>query len=215
MGYKDLYDRWKNALANERTLQSLPLQGRNPQWFDQMQAIKAQIKDLAAEVRDRVGKEHPEFRYFPQSLPFDEIQRQAKEAPLVYLAGTAHGGFALIVREQSEPQVVNLPRLSETALQERVRKYLITYRQRLGWQSELNALLEWLGEVMMAPLLEALRQAQIWLRDTPLEDMLRYWRGYPDRQVGLAFHRYLTPKVHSLNLRHPYYWAGFACVGLP
>ncbi|WP_322510205.1 CHAT domain-containing protein [Anaerolinea sp.] len=338
------------------------------------------------------------------------------------------------MREQGEPQVVSLPWLSETALQERVRKYLITYGQRLGWQDELNALLEWLGEVVMAPLLEALqgetravlipgswlgilplhaarlpqggyaldymtfayapsaqalyharrrlnggeehllavdnprgdlfytpwevhavlhyfphnhthlpgkqatrqaviealprasvlhfsthgnagwgdsqqarvllaseeslsltdlyevhlsqaqvavlsacetalpgvkaidevlslpagwmlagvprvvgslwsvddlstamlmarfydlwrgegkpvaealRQAQIWLRDMPLEDMLMYWREYPDRQVGLAFHRYLTQKSNSLNLRHPSYWAGFACVGLP
>ncbi len=65
------------------------------------------------------------------------------------------------------------------------------------------------------PVVEALREAQIWLRDTPWEELRAYCRSYPDREVGQAFHRHLSGLGATRDFRQPYYWAGFACVGLP
>ncbi len=59
------------------------------------------------------------FEYFLRSLPFQDIQHLAQEAPLVYLAATAYGGFALIV-QASGVNVLELPGLTEEALREQV-----------------------------------------------------------------------------------------------
>jgi CHAT domain-containing protein len=62
---------------------------------------------------------HPEYRYFMQALPFDEIQRQAQAKPLVYLCATSAGGLALVVSQQGI-QSIKLPKLNQAALQKQI-----------------------------------------------------------------------------------------------
>ncbi|MEJ5313563.1 MAG: CHAT domain-containing protein, partial [Anaerolinea sp.] len=222
LGFKTLYEDWKKTVEEERRLLNLPFAERHPGWFEDLPAARARVKAVAGEIRQQAGSSYPEFRYFLQSLPFEEIQHQAQDAPLVYLAATPYGGFALIVRAQGEPQAVDLPLLHEQTLRERVLgggkrrrvpgAYLGAYQHWLNlgkifpifqtaWQDELDALLEWLGEAVMAPLLEALsgeeRAVLIpggWLGILPLHAARLPQGGYALDRMTFTY----APGAHAL-----------------
>jgi CHAT domain-containing protein len=111
----------------------------------------------------------PGFAYFLKSLPFPEIQRQAAEAPLVYMLATKYGGLALIVRAGSEPEVVELPELTGEALADSLRAYLGVYTlwrnsprnsiARRAWFAALDEACRWLWDVAMGRVVEALAGA--------------------------------------------------------
>ncbi|MBC7334943.1 MAG: CHAT domain-containing protein, partial [Clostridia bacterium] len=108
----------------------------------------------------------PGFAYFFKSLPFPEIQRQAADAPLVYLLATPAGGLALVV-SAAGGQAVDLPELTEAALngwlvqtdaagQNVVGGYLPAQLAVPDWMSgALKKLLPALGRALQ-PLVEAL-----------------------------------------------------------
>jgi hypothetical protein len=140
-----------------------------------MEQAQAEWNAVIEEIRRLPG-----YETFLRSLTAEQIQEQAGDAPLVYLAATQHGGFALLVRGQGEPRVVELPQLTEKALRDRVEGpgeewggYLGAYFRwraslrpgtpkteqetaRQAWFEALESTLRWLGEAVMGPVLEAL-----------------------------------------------------------
>lgn len=203
---EDLYTRYTRIQQTIDFLLRLPNEKHPSDWSARLDEQYRLFDEILAQIRER-----DEFRYFLQSLPFKEIQRQAQDAPLVYLATTRYGGFALIVRAQGEPQAVDLPLLREQTLRERAGRYLQVYEQwlslsmgfeiRTAYQKELDALLEWLGEAVMAPLLEALsgeeRAVLIpggWLGILPLHAARLPQGGYALDRMTFTY----APGAHAL-----------------
>jgi tetratricopeptide (TPR) repeat protein len=175
IGQQDLLARYRAVDERMETLQRLAAAGaRPPDWLAQMEQAQAERERVVAEIRRLPG-----YETFLRSLTAEQIQAQAGDAPLVYLAATQHGGLALLVRGQGEPMVVELPQLTEERLQKQVigdegqKTYLRAYFRwlashqegipkteqeaaRQAWFEALESTLRWLGEAVMGPVLEAL-----------------------------------------------------------
>jgi tetratricopeptide (TPR) repeat protein len=198
IGQQDLLARYRALDERMETLQRLAVAGnRAPDWLAQMEQAQAEWNAVIEEIRRLPG-----YETFLRSLTAEQIQAQAADAPLVYLAATQHGGFALLVRAQGEPMVVELPQLTEERLQKQVLgfsakeyetlqqqaykenrqppspaellggylpayfRWLESHREgipkteqetaRRAWFEALESTLRWLGEAVMAPVLEAL-----------------------------------------------------------
>ena len=176
IGQGALLERYKAADAQVQTLQRLAVaENRPPGWLAQMEQAQAAWNAVIEEIRRLPG-----YETFLRSLTAEQIQAQAQDAPLVYLAATQHGGLALIVRGEGEPLAVELPDLTEKALRDQVEGpgeewggYLGAYFRwrallregtpdfvrdaaRQAWFEALEAALRWLGEAVMAPVLNAL-----------------------------------------------------------
>jgi tetratricopeptide (TPR) repeat protein len=116
IGQQDLLARYRALDERMETLQRLAAAGnRPPDWLAQMEQAQAEWNAVIEEIRRLPG-----YETFLRSLTAEQIQAQAGDAPLVYLAATPHGGFALLVRAQGEPMVVELPQLTEERLQKQV-----------------------------------------------------------------------------------------------
>ena len=116
IGQQDLLARYRALDERMETLQRLAAAGaRPPDWLAQMEQARAEWNAVIEEIRRLPG-----YETFLRSLTAEQIQAQAADAPLVYLAATPHGGFALLVRDQGEPMVVELPQLTEERLQKQV-----------------------------------------------------------------------------------------------
>jgi tetratricopeptide (TPR) repeat protein len=116
IGQQDLLTRYRAVDERMETLQRLAAAGnRPPDWLAQMEQAQAERERVVAEIRRLPG-----YETFLRSLTAGQIQAQAADAPLVYLAATQHGGFALLVRGPGEPWVVELPQLTEERLQKQV-----------------------------------------------------------------------------------------------
>jgi tetratricopeptide (TPR) repeat protein len=116
IGQQDLLARYRALDERMETLQRLAVAGnRAPDWLKQMEQAQAEWNAVIEEIRRLPGHET-----FLRSLTAEQIQAQAADAPLVYLAATQHGGFALLVRGPGEPWVVELPQLTEERLQKQV-----------------------------------------------------------------------------------------------
>ena len=63
----------------------------------QTEAAQEKLHQIEESIRDEVGAEHAAFAYFMDDIPFEVIQAQAAETPLVYVLATSHGGLALVV----------------------------------------------------------------------------------------------------------------------
>jgi hypothetical protein len=164
--YEPYYTAYIQATRHLDDLQAIPYPQRPPDWGIQIaQALDAQQAAIEA-LRQNV----PGFAYFLKSLPFSEIQRQATEAPLVYLLATEYDGLALIVRTGSEPEVVELPKLTEEALRDRLIAYSSAYGSwranpwnkaaRQAWFAALDEACRWLWDVAMGRVVEALAGAR-------------------------------------------------------
>ncbi len=166
--HEALYRAYTQAAQSVETLHAQPYDRRPPDWGLQMRAAQADLDAAIAALRELPG-----FAYFLQSLPFAEIQAQAADAPLVYLAATERGGMAFLVgRFMNRPSGVlplDLPALTEEALREQIQSYAAAYfpwranpsdqAARAAWFAALEGTLRWLGETVMGPLLAALREA--------------------------------------------------------
>jgi hypothetical protein len=116
IGQQDLLARYRALDERIETLQRLAAAGnRPPDWLAQMEQAQAEWNAVIEEIRRLPG-----YETFLRSLTAEQIQAQAADAPLVYLAATPHGGFALLVRAQGEPMVVELPQLTEERLEKQV-----------------------------------------------------------------------------------------------
>jgi tetratricopeptide (TPR) repeat protein len=116
IGQQDLLTRYRALDERIETLQRLAAAGnRPPDWLAQMEQAQAERERVVAEIRRLPG-----YETFLRSLTAEQIQAQAADAPLVYLAATQHGGLALLVRGQGEPWVVELPQLTEERLEKQV-----------------------------------------------------------------------------------------------
>jgi hypothetical protein len=164
--YEPYYTAYIQATRHLDDLQAIPYHQRPPDWGKQInQALAAQQAAIEA-LRQNV----PGFAYFLKPLPFSEIQRQAAEAPLVYMLATKYGGLALIVRAGSEPEVVELPELTEEALRDRLIAYFSAYGSwrtnhwnkaaRQAWFAALDEACRWLWDVAMGQVVGALAGAR-------------------------------------------------------
>jgi tetratricopeptide (TPR) repeat protein len=198
IGQQDLLARYRAVDERMETLQRLAAAGdRPPDWLARMEQAQAEWNAVIEQIRTLPG-----YETFLRSLTAEQIQAQAADAPLVYLAATQHGGLALLVRDQGEPWVVELPQLTEERLQKQVlgfsaKEYETLQQQaykenrqppsqaellggylgayfrwrashqegipkteretaRQAWFEALESTLRWLGEAVMAPVLEAL-----------------------------------------------------------
>lgn len=88
---------------------------RSEGWATQMEHALEKVREATVAIREKAGQRHPQYRYFLQALPFDEIQKQSKNNPLIYLSATPIGGLALIVTDQSIDSI-ELPELTQESL---------------------------------------------------------------------------------------------------
>lgn len=117
LGFKNLYNDYMQARNEYQSLQNIKI-SNDERPVDWRQTL-AMVQAAASAIREKVGQRHPEYRYFLQSLSFDEIQEQAQKKPLVYLCATSAGGFALVVTGQGV-RVLEIPELDQEALQKQI-----------------------------------------------------------------------------------------------
>jgi hypothetical protein len=195
--YEPYYTAYIQATRHLDDLQAIPYPQRPSDWGIQInQALAAQQAAIEA-LRQNV----PGFAYFLKSLPFSEIQRQAAEAPLVYMLATEYGGLALIVRAGGKPEAVELPELTEEALRDRLNAYFRAYvpwrahpqdqSARQAWFAALDEACRWLWDVAMGRVVEALAGASsAVLIPTGLLGFLPFhaaWREDPAAPTGRRY----------------------------
>ncbi|GEM_PF-1643240 len=171
LGYGKQQQAFREARDRLRQMYELSDAPNRPgDWLEQADAAYAHYEQAMQAIQSVPG-----FEYFLRSLPFDAIQEQAEDAPLVYLAATEYGGFALIVRAGAGVDVLELPELTEEALREKVVvpkddpaiggylgaywRWLANIRNeaaRQAWFDALEAMLTWLGQAVMSPLVARL-----------------------------------------------------------
>ncbi len=173
IGQQDLLARYRAAsqgLDDRLALASLesrpgePAAPRPPDWLQQVETAQAELEAVIGQIRLIPG-----YETFLGSLRLEQIQQQAKDAPLVYLAATPAGGLALLVTPD-EIQVIWLDALTEAALDGwLVRRdgenvaggYLPGALGQHAWLAEsLDDLLPRLGEAIMGPVAAGLRRRQ-------------------------------------------------------
>jgi len=174
------------ALAlSEASLESLPSQERRA-----FEEARAKIKALQAEARlpertpgkrgfttltEHLRRAYSDLesivtlirRHIPDFLKQNalaDIRAAASIAPLVYLLSTRAGGLALIVRADSEPVSIWLPALTAAKLHDHVAKYFAAYSlvqyDTGSWLRELDDIGEWLWDVAMGPIAQAVLPAR-------------------------------------------------------
>jgi hypothetical protein len=195
--YEPYYTAYIQATRHLDDLQAIPYPQRPPDWGIRIaRALAAQQAAIEA-LRQNV----PGFAYFLKSMPFSEIQRQAAEAPLVYMLTTQYGGLALIVRAGGEPQAVELPELTEEALRDRLNAYFGAYARWRdhpqdqsacqAWFAALDEACRWLWDVAMGRVVEALAGARsAVLIPTGLLGFLPFhaaWREDPAAPTGRRY----------------------------
>ncbi len=60
---------------------------------------------------------------------------------------------------------------------------------------------------------EALREAQLWLRNATAEDLLFWAKGKSEYLLGILTGYFFQFNLEKRPFEHPYYWAGFQCFG--
>jgi len=116
LGYEDLYQGFMEASTRYDALMTqASSQTRPPDWVEQVKRASDDMQSAAESIRKSAGTRYPEYLYFLKSLPLKEIQGQAHDAPLVYLAATSSGGMAMMVNAASLDWIP-LPELTDVAL---------------------------------------------------------------------------------------------------
>ena len=86
------------------------------------------------------------FEDVPLAATYAELRDAARDGPLVYLAATSRGGFAVIVTERTaEPAVVMLPGLTSGEVRQRA-------AMLIDDAAQLEQTLDWVGGRVIAPL---------------------------------------------------------------
>jgi hypothetical protein len=153
---------YTQAARHLEDLLAIPYAQRPADWEARRRQAQADLQAAIEALRQNV----PGFANFLKPLPLSEIQRQAADAPLVYLLATRHGGLALIVRAHGEPQAVELPELTERTLRDRLIAYFgpyVPWREnprnepaRRAWFAALDETCRWLWEAAMGRVVETL-----------------------------------------------------------
>ena len=162
-GRKDLADRLQNAATRLRGLQ------RGPGARDTASASWRQLlRDAASQLDAAIAAVHDAgFADLTRPVTFGEIVQAAEPHPVVYLAATPLGGFALTVLPGGAIEPAWLPLLTPTALTEPCRRYFETYAAYLdrrvpldAWKSALDEILAWLSDAGIGRVLEPLLPAR-------------------------------------------------------
>ena len=172
LGFKDLSEKFIEASGRyDALLAQAHSEIRPADWVEQMEGASREMQSAAESIRKSAGAKHPQYRFFRKSLPLEEIQKQANEAPLVYLAATSSGGMAIIVNV-THLKVIELLELSNTALRRTVQGpddepllggYLGAYMRwrdncndlnaKDAWSKTLDKTTRWLWETIMGKVL--------------------------------------------------------------
>jgi CHAT domain-containing protein len=141
--------------APSQTSAALPAQD-----VETARQARAELDQAIAAIRSVSGYET--FLAYPT---YQELTSTATTSPLVYIAITEVGGFALIVDGRSShatiPTVVWLNELTEETLMSMLQGYLIAYEEqtetnsRQRWLEALDSVTRQLWDVVMAPILDA------------------------------------------------------------
>jgi len=117
LGFNDLYKEYLQARRKYSELQLITDTDdfRSSDWLAEAEHALEKMQSIEAIIREKVGKNYHQYRYFMQSMPFSEIQKQAFERPLVYLCSTSAGGLALIVAGHGVQSLI-LPELNQSSL---------------------------------------------------------------------------------------------------
>jgi CHAT domain-containing protein len=160
--------------ASETLLQAQSLPRDKEIWLKETQGLAVQAAYALAKNDNKLPAavmtiEQGLARLFSESLKhysFEDIQKTAKEVPLIYIMMTKLGGLALIVQDTITP--LWLPEVTQTASKTKTPLYLDTY---FKWQREVsiktsrskNEFLKnlqettyWLWQSIMQPIIAAL-----------------------------------------------------------
>ena len=166
MGFGALHDRYRRADDHYQALVA-QTESRAPDWLAQAQVAWHAVQEAVQSIREEVGTQHPEFRHFLRSLPWEEVRQQARNTPLAYLLVTPAGGLALLVAgaevesvwaDLSEQELNSLLVRTDPAGENVTGGYLPAQLAVTDWMpAALETLLPTLGR-LMGPLAEALRR---------------------------------------------------------
>jgi tetratricopeptide (TPR) repeat protein len=121
LGFTDLYKNYKQATALydvvERMRDSENARPDGPSL--QLDQVSGEVQVALKAIREKAGEKHPQYRYFMEALPLDEILTLTREKNIVYLCSTSAGGLALIVGENGE-RAIELPNLDQISLQKQI-----------------------------------------------------------------------------------------------
>ena len=176
LGYADLYQDFMQASGRYDALLAQESEARPSDWMQQLEGASEMMQSAAESIRQIAGAEHPRYRFFLKPLLLPEIQEQAHDAPLVYLAATPAGGMALIVNATSIKEI-DLPELTDESLRKTLAGtdekvlggYLGSYiRWRNGdsnafvlWWKSLDETTHWLWDTVMGRVLASLEAEEI------------------------------------------------------
>jgi tetratricopeptide (TPR) repeat protein len=121
IGFGNLYEDYMLALHRYNDIQSTGTVAgaRSEDWLSRMDQALKKVQAAESAIREKAGESHPQYQYFLEALPFDEIQKQAREKPIVYLSATSAGGIAVIV-SGLHVQAIRLPELNQKSLQAQI-----------------------------------------------------------------------------------------------
>jgi CHAT domain-containing protein len=164
------------SLAEALALDEAPIDSLTPEHRAEFDAVRECIRALQAAARSPElatirflqvsGRLQAEFarldrlieaiqQYVPEfyrELSFADIRNAAAKAPIVYLADTSHGGFAVVVEHTGGLRAIFLDQLTSGAFQERLTAYFGAYdKQRedhFGWLQAIGDMAVWLGSVL-------------------------------------------------------------------
>jgi CHAT domain-containing protein/tetratricopeptide (TPR) repeat protein/DNA-directed RNA polymerase subunit RPC12/RpoP len=220
LGFGILYEQFIHTSAHyDGLLAQSTNENRSVGWLAQIEDAHQEMQNVAEAIRQQAGEKHPEFRFFLQTLPFAEIQQQAQDAPLVYLATTPAGGLALIITKQGA-QAVELPGLTIEGLGKEAQGYIHAYfpwrtdpnnpEKLVAWKTQLDATLSWLSENVMQAVVKALRsttsRGQI-VRLVPSDLLVLFplhaaWTGKDHRYALDEFTFTYVPSAQALYYAH-------------
>lgn len=162
---RDAFDKtrtWIHLLQTEARLpEDTPAKRSFIVLSEELHAAYADLEKLIADIRER----------FPQFLPetnLTDIQAAASSAPFVYALTTEVGGLAIVIPPNSDAKIapVWLPEFTERSLMEHLVAYFGAHSawsvvpadesKREAWFLALDSTAQWLWQVAMGPIVEAL-----------------------------------------------------------
>ena len=154
--YEEHVKKWQDA---QRAYQHAPPEHQKARLLQDFKQQRRILDDLLKQIRQLKGYEN----FLTVATDINTVYQAAQTTPLVYLFTTAKGGYALVVF-QEKIQAIALPKLTETVLREEMRKYFDVYNLRSNnfqaWLTVLEAITQWLWQVIWQPLYEVLSNYQ-------------------------------------------------------
>ncbi|MBT3422917.1 MAG: CHAT domain-containing protein, partial [Bacteroidetes bacterium] len=98
--YSDRYsefknvNRWVNGIRDIETISYT-------EWYPLLSQAWEDYLEICSLIREQVGSQYSEYKYFMRMLPFEAIQQQSIRVPIVYLVATSHGNVGLILTAEN------------------------------------------------------------------------------------------------------------------